>query len=126
MIKIINKIDKDISDIILEVDGVKNLSPKGSIPLFNLTSLARRKILYIKEFNKCDTNALYAHRTKLFNDSNIIEESKKYEKIRVSIRITCPYYNTSLIVSKDYDVKQDILSPKHRFNTGDTNSITAG
>ncbi len=42
LIKVINKTDKDIADIIFEVEGINNLSPAGSIPLLNLTLLGRR------------------------------------------------------------------------------------
>lgn len=126
LIKVINKTDQDISDIVFEVEGVTNLAPIGSIPLFKLTLLGRREIMYIQKFNKNDTNAHYAHQTKLFSiESNIVDKSKEFEKIRVSIRATCPYYNTSVISSKEYTYTQDILSNSHIFNTGNSLSCSA-
>lgn len=126
IIKVINETDQDIADVIFEVEGVNNLSPAGSIPLLNLTLLGRREILYIQKFDKNDTNAHYAHRTKLFKTSgNIIQECEKYEVIRVSIRATCPYYGTSVITSKDYNSSDDILNKNHSFNTGNSLSCSA-
>ena len=126
LIKVINETDEDIADIVFEVEGINNLSPAGSIPLLNLTLLGRREILYIQKFNDNDTNAHYAHRTKLFKkDDNIIEESAKYETIRVSIRATCPYYGTSVITSRDYNFTEDVLSERHTFNTGNSLSCSS-
>jgi hypothetical protein len=121
LIKIINNTKADLTDIIINVEGINNISPKNSTALFILTPLSIRKLFYLPRFKKHDKDALYAHRTKLFNeDFDILEKIKKFEKIRVSIRATCPEYNTSTIVSKDYIVKSDILDNTHKFNTGNS------
>ena len=126
IIKVINETDQDIADVVFEVEGINNLSPAGSIPLLNLTLLGRREILYIQKFNINDTNAHYAHRTKLFsNDGDIIAKCKNFETIRVSIRATCPYYGTSVISSREYNHSEDILNSNHSFNTGNSLSCSA-
>ena len=79
--------------------------------------------LLIKVIN--DTNAHYAHRTKLFKtNGNIVQECKKYETIRVSIKASCPYYGTSVITSKEYSNSEDILNNTHSFNTGNSLSCS--
>ncbi|SFV66682.1 hypothetical protein MNB_SM-5-598 [hydrothermal vent metagenome] len=125
LLKVINRTDKDISKIVFDVEGIKNLSPSGSIPLYQLTHIARREILYIKEYNKNDSNAHYAHRTRLFiTDGDILEKCKTFEIIRISVYAECPYYGTSTVLSKDYNVKEDILSEQYHFNTGDSLSCS--
>ncbi len=84
LIKVINKTDKDIADIIFEVEGINNLSPAGSI----------------------------------------VQECKKYETIRISIKASCPYYGTSVITSKEYSNSEDILNNTHSFNTGNSLSCS--
>ena len=127
LLKVINHTDKDISKIVFDVEGIKNLSPSGSIPLYQLTHITRREILYIKEYNKNDSNAHYAHRTRLFiKNGNIIEKCKPFETIRISVYAECPYYGTSTVVSQDFDVKKDILETSHHFNTGDSLSCSQG
>lgn len=125
-VKIINKTDQDIADVIFEVEGVKNLAPTGSIPLYDLTLLGKRTVMFVKQFDKNDTSAHYAHRVNLYKDNgDILAECSDYQYIRVSIRASCPYYGTSTILSKNYDVDNDILNANHSFNTGDSLSITA-
>lgn len=126
LVKVINKTDQDIADVIFEIEGVKNLSPAGHIPLLNLTLLGRRDILYIKKFDSNDTDAHYAHRTNLFKkDGNIIDDCDQYEMIRVSIKAICPYYGTSVVFSRDYDVRNDILNTNFSFNTGNSLEISS-
>lgn len=126
LIKVINKTDQDISDLIFEIEGIINLAPIGSIPLLKLKLLGRREIMYVQKFDKNDTNAHYAHQAKLFSSEfDIVTESKKFERIRVSIRASCPYYGTSVISFKEYICTQDLLSDKHTFNTGNSLSCSA-
>lgn len=126
LIKIINMTNEDISDVLFTVDGIENLSPSGSIPLYKLTALSSREILYIKKYSKNDSDAHFAHRTNLYNNSfDITTRCCDFEKIRVSIKASCPYYGTSVVVSRDYDIHNDILNSNHSFNTGDSLSITA-
>lgn len=126
VIKVINKTDQDIADVRFEIEGVKNLSPAGHIPLLNLVLLGKRDILYIKRFDKDDNDAHFAHRTNLFKENgDILSECSKYEKIRVSIKTICPYYGTSLVLSKDYDVIGDILGSNYSFNTGNSLAVSS-
>lgn len=124
-IKLLNKTDQDLSDIRIEIEGFKNLAPEGSIPLLLLTKITKREILSIKKYDKNDDKYFHnAHRINLFvNNGDIIEEIKKFESIRISIHADCPFYNTSAIISKDYNVETCLLDRNHTFNTGNNLSI---
>lgn len=125
-VKIINKTDKDIADVMFEIEGVKNMAPMGSIPLYDLTLLGKRTIMFVKEYEENDTSAHYAHRVNLYQcNGNIIDECSKYQYIRVSLRASCPYYGTSVILSQNYDVENDILNSNYSFNTGNSLSLSA-
>lgn len=125
-IKIINKTNQDIANVIFEVDGMDNLSPTGSIPLYRYTRIGRREVLYIKKYNNSDTDAHYAHRTNLINEKNdILIEYKRYTTIQISIKVECPYYGTAFVTSKIYKRDEDILNNKHSFNTGDSLSCSS-
>jgi hypothetical protein len=119
-IKLLNKTTQDVSDIILEVKGFDNTSPKGSIPLLDFTALTRKEILYIAKFSKNDKDYHYAHQIRLSIDNDdIIKQASKYPFIRVSVKVSCPYHNTSSVTSKDY-TKDDIINNKYIFNTGNS------
>ena len=124
-IKLINKTKQDLVDINITLEGFENLSPEGHIPLISLLHITNRKLIYIKKFNIKDKNAEYAHRTNLFiQNNNILQEVLQHKKLRISITAHCPYYNTSTILTKDYNIKNDILSNSYSFNTGDSLSAT--
>ncbi|WXU00352.1 MAG: hypothetical protein Ctma_1066 [Catillopecten margaritatus gill symbiont] len=124
-IKLINKTDQDLINIRIVVKGFENLSPSGSIPLISLHCIASRELMYIKKFDTNDKNAEYAHQSHLYITGDIQAEYLKYKTIRLSIIADCPYYNTSSIVTKDYTVATDILDENHRFNTGNSLSISS-
>ena len=121
-VKLLNKTTQDVSDIVIEVKGFDNLAPKGSIPLLNFTLLGKKEILYISKFNKNDKKYHYAHQIMLsatIDQDDIINQASSYSDIRVSVRVSCPYYNTSSVTSIDY-IKDSILNDKHSFNTGNS------
>ena len=120
-IKIINKTKKELSDIKLEVYGIKNLSPNNQIPLIERSLIAKRELLEIAKFDKKDKNADYAYRVKIDKkDGDIIKEVKKYKQIKISIRMNCPHYGTYNVESLTYEVKRDILDDSYSFNTGES------
>jgi hypothetical protein len=126
LVKIINKTDKDIADVVFEMEGVNNKAPKGSIPLYILHLLCRRDILFVQHFDKNDTDAHYAHRINLFQENkNIHETVMDYEYIRISVRAVCPFYGTSAVIFQDYNVKNDILNSDFHFNTGNSFSVSS-
>jgi len=67
---------------------------------------------------KIGINYAYATLINLFNDSNIIQDVKKYNKIRISISADCPYYNTSAIKLVEYSIPDNICDSSYKFNTG--------
>jgi hypothetical protein len=124
-IKLINKTNQDLINVHIVVEDLSNLSPEGSIPLISLNYLTDRKLMYIKKFDIKDKNAEYAHRTNLFiENGDIQKECDKHKIIRISVVASCPYYNTSSIITKDYEVATDIMDKKYRFNTGNSLSVS--
>jgi hypothetical protein len=124
-IKLINKTNQDLINVHITAKAISNLSPEGSIPLISLDYLTDRKLMYIKKFDINDKNAEYAHRANLFiENENIQEKSSKHKIIRISVIASCPYYNTSSIITKDYVVATDIMDKKYHFNTGNSLSIS--
>ncbi|MBE8190142.1 MAG: hypothetical protein HAW58_04670 [Candidatus Thioglobus sp.] len=59
------------------------------------------------------------------DDKDIQKESLKHQTIRLSVVADCPYYNTSVIITKDYAVSTDIVDENHHFNTGNSLSISS-
>lgn len=124
-LKLINKTDKDIANIRIEIDGFENLAPDDSIPLLRLTLLGKRELLCIKKYDKSDNIHFHnAHRINIFKiNGDIVKDIKKYEWIRISIHANCPFYNTSAIISKDYKVETCLLDNNYTFNTGNDLSV---
>ena len=123
-LKLINHTDQDLSNIKLELEGWTNLAPQGSIPLFNLKELSTREILSIKKFDKNDKKNYHnAHRILLFNNNNIIDDIKNFKFVRISAFVSCPYYSTSAVISKNYQISTKLLDSSYSFNTG--NSVDA-
>lgn len=126
MVKLLNRTTQDVSDIIIEVKGFENLTPEESIPLLDFTLLGKKEILYISKFDKNDKDYHYAHQIRLSATTikdNITEQASNYSHIRVSVRVSCPYYNTSSVTSIDY-TKNNVLDNKHAFNTGNSLDIS--
>lgn len=125
-IKLINKTNQDLINICIRMEGFCNRSPNKSIPLISLYCLTSRKLMYIKKFDISDKKAEYAHLTHLYIENKDIQvEASQYETIRLSITANCPYYNTSSIITKDYEVKTDFMEENYRFNTGDSLSLSS-
>jgi len=121
-IKILNLTDKSLANIVFEIKGLKNLASKGSSPYVINTFIASRSIMFISEYDPKDDHYYhYAHSVNIFckDDKDIQEEIKNFEKIRLNIYVECPYYGTTGIFTKEYEVNdENILSDNYNFNIG--------
>jgi hypothetical protein len=122
--KLINYTDQDISNVIIELEGLEDLAPSDSIPLLRLKKLATKEILYIRKFDSNDSEYFHnAHQILLTNDNDLISDVKQFDFVRISVFATCPYYGTTAIVSNDFKISTKLLNNSYSFNTG--NSIDA-
>ncbi len=119
--KLINYTDKDISNVVIQLEGLKNLAPADSIPLIRLKEVAAKEILYIHKYDKKDKFYYHnAHQILLTNNNNIIDDIKEFDAVRISVFATCPYYGTTAIISNDYSIPARLLGSSYSFNTGNS------
>lgn len=117
-VKLINYTNQDLSGIVIELDGLKNLSGGQGTPLFRIQQIATKKILNILKYDKTDSiNYHNVHRIILRND-DILTLIAKFDTIRLSVFATCPYYGTAITLTQSYN-KKEILDETYHFNLGD-------
>jgi len=118
-LKLLNHTDQDLSNIRIELEGIEDLATDDSPPYLRIIAIANRDLLSVKKFDKNDNYYLHhVHTVNIFNDTNVILDIKKYDFVRISIHATCPYYNTSIIISNDYKVNTCLLDNTYIFNAG--------